>query len=74
MNVDAVIEDRFGRWGKFLREQRATPILMVGLTAGPGSAFVVTTCEEMTDSQIEATLRAGLAIVERRRRESRPKR
>lgn len=74
MNVDAVIEDRFVRWGKFPREQQATPILMVGMTHGPGSAFVVAACEEMTDSQIEATLRAGLAIIERRRRESRPKR
>jgi hypothetical protein len=74
LDIDAVIEDRFARWGKFLREQAATPILMVGLTRGPGSAFVVTTCEEMTDSQIEATLRAGLAIIERRRRDSRPRR
>ena len=73
MDIEDVIADRFERWGKFLREQNATPIMMIGLTRGPGSSFVVTTVEDMSDDQIEATLRAGLALMERQRRDRRPR-
>jgi hypothetical protein len=38
--IAAVIEDRFGRWGGFLRGQRATPLLVVGLDIEEGRAFV----------------------------------
>lgn len=73
MNIPAIIADRFNRWGRFLREQNATPIMVVGLTSGPHSSLVVTTCEEMTDQQIEDTLRSALAMMDRNRRAKRPR-
>lgn len=61
-DVDSVIRDRFFRWGKFLRDRNATPVLIMGL-AHPDRQLVITTVEQMTDKQIELILIGALAAV-----------
>jgi hypothetical protein len=60
MNVDMVIADRFGRWGQFLRERRATPLLMIGLASD--GQLVVTTCE-MEDRDVVSMVEAVFLMV-----------
>jgi hypothetical protein len=57
--IDAAIADRFARWGKFLRDRNASPVLIMGLTH-PDHQLVITTIDEMTDAQIQEALSAAL--------------
>ena len=46
--IAAVIQDRFERWGKFLREHHSTPLLVLGIDA-QGNEPSVMTCEGQDD-------------------------
>lgn len=65
--IQEAIEDRFGRWGKFLRENDATPSVIVGL-GWPGRCrgkfeLVVTCPEEMTEEMAIRQLQAAIALL-----------
>lgn len=62
--IDAAVSDRFRRWGRFLRQRRATPILVVGLQTDD-STLTVSTVEDMADGQLCDLLTAAATILRR---------
>ena len=64
MDIDDIIDERLRKWGEFLRERQATPVLMVGLTRQGGRwQFAVTACEEAQDTEIQDMLVRAIAEV-----------
>lgn len=62
--IDETISDRFRRWGRFLRRERATPLVVLGLRTGDNT-LVVTTCEGTPDELIRDMLVAAAASIAR---------
>lgn len=67
--IGECIDDRFGRWGKFLRAQDATPTVVVGIGhPGPlrdGFELMITCPEETSQADVVQALEAALAILRR---------
>jgi hypothetical protein len=55
IDIDLAIADRFERWGRFLRAEGATPILVLGLRAAD-ETIVITTLEGMPDGVLTDAL------------------
>lgn len=65
--IRSSILDRFGRWGRFLEDQDATPTVIVGL-GWPGRRRddyqILLTCpREMTDDQVIEQLLAAVTLI-----------
>jgi hypothetical protein len=54
MDIDNAIQERFAKWGAFLRKESASPILMVALTAD--RRIVITSCEDISDGTMHDVL------------------
>jgi hypothetical protein len=52
--IAAAQAERLARWGDFLRQRNATPIMMVGLS-WPANELVITCVEEMTGGRSSAS-------------------
>jgi hypothetical protein len=65
-DIAAAQAERLKRWGDFLRQRNATPVMMVGLS-WPDKELVITCVEEMTARQIEHILTGAAAMVRRGR-------
>ncbi|HMF38287.1 MAG TPA: hypothetical protein VKF17_16710 [Isosphaeraceae bacterium] len=61
--IARVISDRFVRWEKFFLRKRATPILVLGVTADPPPRPVITICQGIPDRQIQELLIAALTLM-----------
>jgi len=61
-DIDRIVSDRFGRWGRFLREQGATPIIVLGYRHRDGE-LVITTAEGIADETIRDALIAAAAAL-----------
>jgi hypothetical protein len=61
-DIERAIADRFGRWGRFLREQGASPLVVLGLRADD-ETIVVCTVEEMPDGLIMDSLVAAARLI-----------
>jgi hypothetical protein len=59
--VSEAIADRFGRWGRFLTANKATPMIVLGMT--PEGKTVLTTCAGITNEQVIALLFDALRSV-----------
>ncbi len=66
--IAAATADRFERWGRFLLEQSATPIMMVSLRASDVQP-IITTCEELDDETAIELLRGMLRVLRQGRAE-----
>ncbi len=53
--INACITDRFERWGRFLRREGATPVLIVGLKVRD-RRLTVSTVEDLSNEQIAEIL------------------
>jgi hypothetical protein len=60
--IDIAISDRFRRWGRFLRQEGATPMVVLSLRARDRE-LVITTVEEMPDELIRDALIAAAAAI-----------
>jgi hypothetical protein len=60
-DIDAAIDDRLAKWGKFMRERRATPMLFIGVDQRKNE-LVLTTVNEMTDGEIARILLAAVEL------------
>ncbi|MHB8736260.1 MAG: hypothetical protein ACYC6M_13245, partial [Terriglobales bacterium] len=52
LEYNALLGERLCLWTDFLRERRATPILLLGLSAGPEAEMHVAVCETVSNGQI----------------------
>ena len=73
--ISAVVDERLARWGRFLREEEATPTVIVGL-GWPGARrdrheAVITCPEGMSNDQVVEQLQVAIALI-RAGRERRP--
>jgi hypothetical protein len=66
VNVSEAIDDRFKRWGAFLRAQNATPLCVLGLKRSTNE-LVVTMCEGISDDETEDMLAAALITFRKQR-------
>ena len=60
--INATIADRFARWGNFLRSERATPLLIVGLKM-PDNKLVITTTEDLRNDEVALLLAEAITMI-----------
>jgi hypothetical protein len=63
MNIDETVDERFTRWGAFLKQQQATPLLVLGLTKD--RQLVLTTPAGGDDGLIVEMVAAALVMLKR---------
>jgi hypothetical protein len=62
--VEAITHERLARWERKLAGEHATPILLLGVGHDHVSGqLVICTCEEVSDAQLVAFLRAALEML-----------
>lgn len=63
MDVDAVIDERFGKWTVYFRKERVTPVLVVGVNARRRE-LVFTTCTGLDQSEMRAMLVEAISLID----------
>ena len=64
MDINAVISERFYKWGERFRAERATPFVAMGVNPANGT-IILTVPEGLDRSDIAEALRAALALIDK---------
>jgi hypothetical protein len=64
MDVNAIIDERFSKWAAYLRQERATPVLVVAVDAHKGQ-LVFTVVNELSQADIRLMLLEAIYLIDR---------
>jgi predicted metal-dependent hydrolase len=64
MDINAVVAERFYKWGDRFRAERAIPFLALGVNIADGT-IMVTVPEGLDRSEIKEALQAALTLIEK---------
>lgn len=60
--IDHIVNTRLGRWGKMLKEQGATPVILFGLEKTPkGRRINVMTAHKISEAELIKLLERAIA-------------
>jgi hypothetical protein len=64
MDINAIIAERFYKWGERFRAERATPLLVMGVNPANGNV-IITVPEGVGRDEIKGAILAAVALIDK---------